>query len=390
MFPIFLFLCPVSIGAPWLKNALGQPEEDWWYDMGDTWQISNHLASFNPFYKMYKQSAAQMDWYGYAQHVGKINRGQFTNPEQNVPSHRAMGHQADFNPEDLESGVFNYNKPPQGQRFRASAVHVSLGLANHIGEVRTMPLGQHVQADGTVLVQTSPGQSGPCQPDPCKHLALHTCTPVNQYTARCSDIGEVQLILTGYDLSDNDYPNVNVLYLEPDYHDGTACMADDCGFDIDDIDYEDAYDYYGSGSGPSKFTITLTKMPSGSNYRDYTYAVFARVIPDNASTSRTKLRVSVDGNDRQVLAVPQWDGTTNVNYDGRVLYFYGCFRPQSGLVDTRGAGFFDYEDSVIAGLGPGDDGLCYALLNWTDEPGFNPYDGSGSGTPQVPGSGGPA
>jgi len=376
----------VSIGAPWLKNALGQPEEDWWYDMGDTWQISNHLASFNPFYKMYKQSAAQMDWYGYAQHVGKINRGQFTNPEQNVPSHRAMGHQADFNPEDLESGVFNYNKPPQGQRFRASAVHVSLGLANHIGEVRTMPLGQHVQADGTVLVQTSPRQSSPCHPDPCKHLALYTCTSVNHYTAKCSDSGEVQLILTGYDLSDNDDPNINALFIHPNFHDGSdaSCSGNGGGRGFVDHQYEDAFGFYGIGSGLSEAIITLTKLPDGSNYRDFTYALAAVVFPDNASTSRTKLRVSVDGKDRQVLDVPRWDGTTNVNYDGRVAYFFGCFRPQSGLVDTRGAGFYNM-DSKLFELGITDGGLCKALLDWTGGPGFNPYDGSGNGTPQVPG-----
>ena len=88
--------------------------------MGDTWETSNYLASYNSYYNMYRESAAQMDSYGYAQHMRNINRGQYVNPpELNMPSHRAFGYQADFNPQDLKSGAFNYK--PQGQKFRAAA-----------------------------------------------------------------------------------------------------------------------------------------------------------------------------------------------------------------------------------------------------------------------------
>jgi len=385
MLIIILTLYFVCVGAPWLKNTHKQPGADWWYGMGDTWDTSSHLASTSPYYKMYRQSSAQMDWYGFAQHVGKINRGQFLNPEQNMPRHRAIGPQADFNPEDLRSGAFKYK--PRGQRFRAAAVHVNLGLANHVGEVRTMPLGQHVQADGSVLVQTSPRQRSPCQPDPCKHFSFFTCSVVNDVTAKCSDSeNEVQLVLTGYQLLDVDYPNWNALSVFPDYHDGSACRdaappgqppweyIPVCGVVNYSADYLDYYDD-DSDQSPSKDIITLGTSSDGTNYRDFTYGLIAGFPFVDASMSRVKLTVTVDGRDRQVLAVPQWDGTTNVNPDGRFLYFFGCFRPQTGLVDTRGAGFYMEDSAFFADFADG--GLCKALQDWTGWPGFNPYEPAG-------------
>ena len=103
MLNIFLLFCSSVV-----LNAESHAD-DFWYDMGDSsWETSNYLASYNPYYKMYRQSAAQMDWYSYAQHVGKINRGQSVNTELNMPRHRAFGYQSDFNPQDLKSGGFNY------------------------------------------------------------------------------------------------------------------------------------------------------------------------------------------------------------------------------------------------------------------------------------------
>ena len=73
-------------------------QSSWFYDMGDDWEVSNWLTSVNPYYGGYKQAAKQMDMYGYAMHVGKINRGQFSNPELNMPADQAFGYQSDFNP----------------------------------------------------------------------------------------------------------------------------------------------------------------------------------------------------------------------------------------------------------------------------------------------------
>ena len=97
-----------------------QPVDDWWFDIWDSWETSDNLAQLSPYYTWYKQAAKQMSLYSYAQHVGKIIRGQFLNPEQNMPKDRAFGYQSDFNPEDLKSGAFNHK--PQGQKFRATEV----------------------------------------------------------------------------------------------------------------------------------------------------------------------------------------------------------------------------------------------------------------------------
>ena len=98
-----------------------QTQSSWYYDIGDDWEVSDRLtSSVNPYYSWYKRAAQQMDMYGYAKHVGKINRGQFLNPELNTPANRAFGYQSDFNPQDFNSGAFKYK--PQGQIFRARAV----------------------------------------------------------------------------------------------------------------------------------------------------------------------------------------------------------------------------------------------------------------------------
>ena len=126
---------------------------------------------------------------------------------------------------------------------------------------------------------------------------------------------------------------------------------------------------------------TLTTLDDGTKYQDYTYAVMADDDTDdyNLSEGGLTLTVEYDGVVKQTLAAPQYrpDGA-NVNYDGRKFFFFGCFRPQYGFVDTRGAGFYDKDDAVFAGLRSKDSGLCKALLNWP-APGFNPYVQTGSG-----------
>ena len=60
------------------------------------------------------------------------------------------------------------------------------GLASHVGEVVTMPAGQHVQEDGTILIQTSSKEKTPCHPNPCTDVRMTMCTVVNDVTAKCS------------------------------------------------------------------------------------------------------------------------------------------------------------------------------------------------------------
>ena len=101
-------------------QAQNNESDDWYYDMGDDWEVSDRLSSVSPYYGWYKEAAQQMGMYGYAKHVGKINRGQLFNPELNMTADRAFGYQSDFNPEDFNSGAFKHR--PQGQKFRATAV----------------------------------------------------------------------------------------------------------------------------------------------------------------------------------------------------------------------------------------------------------------------------
>ena len=95
-------------------------QDDWWYDQGHDWDTSDHFNSYNPFYQTFKQIKGQLDMYGYAKHVGKINRGQFLNPELIQPGHRAFGYKSDFDLKDVYSGAFRYQ--PKGQKYRAKQV----------------------------------------------------------------------------------------------------------------------------------------------------------------------------------------------------------------------------------------------------------------------------
>jgi len=363
-------------------------QSDWFYDMGSDWEVSNKLAKVNPYYSWYKNAAKQMAMYGPAKHVGKINRGQFFNPELNTPADRAYGYQSDFNPKELSSGAFKYK--PQGQKFRATAVHVNEGLASFVGEVRTMPVGQHVQEDGTILVQT-PYRGDPCNPNPCTTLRMPTCTAVNKFTAKCSRSKDYILTLRWFNPNTENENEDLDLYIKPDFHDGTPCEAtssmtneeEDCGA-ITSEDETAGYVLPGL-QNVAEESARLTTLADGTKYQDYTYAVFAEHDDYNLSENGATLTVEYDGVVKQTLAVPQYNPDRpfeNVNYDadiGRGYYFFGCFRPQTGTVDTRGAGFY-YDDSVVfGGLELWDAGLCKALLDWSGGLGFNPHEQSGSG-----------
>lgn len=353
-------------------------------DTGGTWATSNNIARNSPYYNTYKQVSRQMNTYGPAQHVGKIYRGRFLNPELNTPRDRAFGYQSDFNPRDLKSGAFRYK--PQGQKFRASEVHVNEGLARSVGEVATMPLGQYVQEDGTILIQTSGGRS-PCDPNPCPSVRMPTCTVVNGVTAKCSRSQEYKLTLT-YEAPPGSSGNSMFLILVPAFHNGSQPLAcsrtghvDSSGLDawiyaeedpgcgvIPDPDY---YDYANEDEEPNMGDKThiLTTLDDGSKYQDYTYQVIAEYNNDYADEGFPELTVEY-GEVKQVLSVPQSVG--GVDLDQPWYYFFGCFRPQLGIVDTRGAGFYYYEVDNMNGLRIYFDyNLCKALLDWPGTPGYN-------------------
>ena len=152
-------------------------------------------------------------------------------------------------------------------------------------------------------------------------------------------------------------------------------MLIDCGAVVSSDDEAD-YD----GEDIPEEHATLTTLPDGTKYQDYTYAVMVYQSDEyNLSEGGPTLTVEYDGVVKQTLDVPQYRPTgANINYDERDHYFFGCFRPQHGFVDTRGAGFYN-DDDVIAGVTIYDAGLCKELLGWTAGTGFNSYVRSGSG-----------
>ena len=146
---------------------------------------------------------------------------------------------------------------------------------------------------------------------------------------------------------------------------------------------EDGYTDWDYNPNLAEESATLTTLADGTKYQDYTYAilVFMGNWLNNLSEGVPQLIVEYDGVVQQELSIPQYDGTTNINSEWREYYFFGCFRPQLGRVDTNGSGFYnekddaeDVEDAVIIGdLDILHVGVCKALLDWSGGPGFNHY-----------------
>ena len=127
-----------------------------------------------------------MDMLGFAQHVGKINRGTYINPELKTPGDRTFGHSSDFNPQDFSSGAFS--SPPQVQNVLAEKPHVDRGLAENVGDRVPLTHGHQFQelSNGTITVKTNPDHKHPCSPDPCRGIF-----PAG-VEARCQKIGDNQ------------------------------------------------------------------------------------------------------------------------------------------------------------------------------------------------------
>jgi len=372
-------------------------DSDWWnsLDTGNDWQTSNFLDAISPFAQTFRQIQQQLDMFGYAQHVGKINRGDYLNPELNLPGDRAFGYRPDFKPQDLKFGPFQHK--PQGQKFVAKPIHVNLGLASKAGEIRVMPLGQHVQADGTVLVQTK-GKQDPCNPSPCTNVHLSRCVVVNDVTAKCMGPEKYELSLTWVDPADDGSSNCNDLDLViiAATHEGAPCKNSyidydekDCGVSVSSDD-EAAFGSKNRGEE----IATLTTLADGTTFQDYTYAVIAEYYDHNLSDGSPVLTVTDDdgGDVIQTLAIPQFDGVTNINYDWRSNFFFGCWSSPKRKIITTGAGFYETDDKVKykvgnqvvnTGLTIRDAGLCKTLGVNPASSGFNPYPQSGTGDERI-------
>jgi len=358
-----------------------QTEDEWWHGFGD-WDTPASLQS-NPFYQTQQYLQNQMDLFGFAQHVGKINRGQIFNPELNSPMNHAYGYQNDFNDEDFTSGAFR--NPSKGQMIRATQAHVDRGLAKAVGEIAVMPVGTNVQPDGTILVQTSTRQKNPCEPNPCSRYKMSQCDVINGVTAKCSQHGNYELTLRW----DEDYHDM-YFYIDAAYHDGSdACdgdaMYDDesgCGVEVGPNTAAD----HTAGVYVAEQDALFTQLDDGTKYQDYTYQVLAYYNSYNPSSSNGELVISYEGEVKQIVKIPQYHGVDYVNNPARSHYFFGCFRPYAGgyYLDTNGAGFYGKnvdlnvpgpdDEYVIGDFGIFDDGLCNALRKWTGAAGYNHND----------------
>jgi len=368
--------------------------DQWWYNLGgDDSPAAAYLDATSPFYNWFKTAQQQFDAYAPAFHVGKINRGTYLNPELNLPADRAFGRDSDFNSGDLTSGAFSF--APQAQKFVAKKIHVDAGLAKKVGQIATMPVGVFVQDDGTLLVDTSMRQVNPCNPSPCNPTSgTPRCIAIGSSTAKCigperktlelrwnDPVNEDQVKVTSsggtITLVDQPY-DVQLMINAMKNYDGPTCpvsaVASECGATI-------LLDHVAEGSVVGKETATLESTTDGATFKDYTYAIYAekRTFPPNnqnppdqktdadynLANARLKLNLYGDINGVShpefVYQVPQ--GST-INPANKRVFFFGCVRPNMKGLDTRGVGFYDYNDQVRgSGKTLFDAELCRALLN---------------------------
>jgi len=88
-----------------------KPSDNWWYDVGPDWEVSNKLYSSNPYYAWYRMLSQRLQVYGWPLHSGRINRGTFQHPQDITPAINAYGLGADFNPEDYYNSFHFQPKP---------------------------------------------------------------------------------------------------------------------------------------------------------------------------------------------------------------------------------------------------------------------------------------
>merc|ERR1719308_629574 len=253
---------------------------------------------------------------------------------------------------------------------------IRAGLAEKLGEIISLPSNVQVDDDGSVLVQTSSRAKHPCNPDPCKRYALNkVCTIENRTTAKCSSVSSVTVTVE-WGVTDND-EDLD-LYMAPAFSNGTRCDTED----MDDYDYlyydmsacggivsEDVSFDYDTGIRVKEYTV-LTTTEDGINFRDLTYAV--GVYGDDIDLENTVFRVKVGDKLVQSILAPGGEGSA-MDLDSYLdFYFVGCFRPNLGFIDTRGAGYFDDEEvEIFGGSDFEDPDLCYKLLSHPGPSGFN-------------------
>eukprot|EP00092_Neocalanus_flemingeri_P030285 GFUD01032877.1.p1 GENE.GFUD01032877.1~~GFUD01032877.1.p1 ORF type:complete len:274 (-),score=27.02 GFUD01032877.1:33-854(-) len=67
-------LYPQHFPATQVRDSPQKSPDDWWYSMGDDWEVSKKLKTISPYYASFNRMQQQMAMYAPAKHVGKINR----------------------------------------------------------------------------------------------------------------------------------------------------------------------------------------------------------------------------------------------------------------------------------------------------------------------------
>jgi len=376
---------------PYLAPRKPDPDQrDWWHDLGNDWETTDDLEENTASLAAFNYMKKQMDTYGYAQHIGTINRGKFLNPELQNPRDRAFGYGGDFNPGEFNSGTFRYNplKSKHHQNVYASQAMVNLGMAKKVGEIAKVPTGILPQSDGSVLLtldQRVP-RYDPCTPNPCDGEGFHTftCEVVNHFTVKCSKPASYDITLQWYwnaaptklTTDRESYlalgvtavkktdptvtcavvSNINMLSgITP-----TPTLGPKCGVTISDVDVKsDAAGNIISGGINIKFGQVAS---DSSNYQDYTYAIIAYyycndltpapvapaavcVAGIHEAADRVKLVKSYGGGVQESLAMPKTSKTTrkkrdtDPNPDNKNYFFWGIFGVYQWDYNTHNYGF---------------------------------------------------
>eukprot|EP00092_Neocalanus_flemingeri_P083996 GFUD01105481.1.p1 GENE.GFUD01105481.1~~GFUD01105481.1.p1 ORF type:complete len:141 (+),score=1.17 GFUD01105481.1:38-460(+) len=67
-------LYPQHFPATQVRDSPQKSPDDWWYSMGDDWEVSKKLKTISPHYASFNRMQQQMAMYAPALHVGRINR----------------------------------------------------------------------------------------------------------------------------------------------------------------------------------------------------------------------------------------------------------------------------------------------------------------------------
>jgi len=372
-------------------TALGEAQNDWWHEDA----IGGQGFTRNQYYNTFQQMRRQIDAYGYATHVGHINRGQLSDPDLYTPRDRALGFQSDFNPGDSVNGAFNF--VPKKQKVRATDGMIRAGFADRVGELISLPNNVKVNHNGTVFVQTRPNTKHPCNPNPCQRFTLNkVCSVVNKHTVKCSGVKQVSVAVE-WGLTNAD---VNVdMVLRPAYRNGTSCDPNPQGPNDENYDYYGDYlipeglwgndigegcggdisrnEYYSGSTGRRVTEYTLFKTTDdGVDFRDLTY--FVGVGGNDGFDEEVVFKVKIGDEVVQTFMIPADDGVVDpayddsYHYDDALFFFVGCFRPDKGYIDTRGAGFYAWMKEVYDGSFWWSPDLCKKLLNHPGPSGVDP------------------